>query len=484
MRRRLQLRAEGAITMLNTMAVPNTAPDMTAAALFDRAAAYQESGDHDSALSLLEQLIDRYPCLATLHLKQGSVFWAARKYHHALHSFDRAIALDDENAEAHFCKATALQALGQAESALKCYDTALAIRPDYVEALNNKAVLLKETGRVEDALRTYGLATNARPDCTQAWVGKSLCELLLGNFNAGWQAYEWRRKVFGPLAKPSPAPYWRGEPLAGKTLLIQAEQGLGDTIQFCRYATIASRAGADVILQAPDRLLKLLSTLGSSLKLIGTSEPTPITDYHVMLLSMPGLYWSTHRPCSNDAAYLAPDPALTALWRNRIGDRGFRIGIHWQGEKKWEGIDKASDRERSFSVLQFRPIAELPGIRLISLQKNDGLEQLKELPRGLHIEEPGHGFDDGPDAFADSAAIIANLDLVITSDTALAHLAGALGCRTWLALQHVPDWRWQLGSPDTFWYPNTKLFRQPDRGNWPAVFREMRGALTQISSMR
>jgi len=460
----------------NAMNSPRVS-DATAARLFDQASSLERAGDFPAALKLMARLVDAHPAMATLHMKHGAIFWSNGEFERAIASFDQAIRLEPGNAEAFFCKASAQQSLGEDQDALANYDRALTVRPTYVEALNNKAVLLREAGDVEGAIMTYSAAIQADPDCVQAWVGKALCELLMGDLESGWRSYEWRKKRFGPIGAPSQSPAWQSEDLAGQTLLIQAEQGLGDTIQFCRFAKHAKVLGAKVILQVQDRLTKLISTLDPKIAVIKASDPAPACSYHIMLLSMPGIFRTRAKNVPSQDVYLRADDRLIPQWKSRIGTEGFKVGIHWQGEKAWEGIDKRSDKERSFPLDLFHGISQIPGIRLISLQKNEGLEQLGTLPPDMAVEVPGRDFDDGPDAFADSAAILANLDLVITSDTALAHLAGALGRPVWLALQYVPDWRWQLLRSDSPWYPHMRLFRQPSRGNWPAVFRAIENEL-------
>ena len=440
---------------------------------------HQQSGDFPAALQLIDRLVDTYPAMAALHLKRGAIRWSNKQFHQAIESFDQASRLEPGNADAFFCKATAHQSLGQDAQALADYERTLAIHPRHVQALNNKAVLLREAGRVREAITAYEKAIGADPNCSQAWVGKALCELLLGDWEKGWRSYEWRKMQFGPWGSRSRSPEWRGETLAGKTLLIQAEQGLGDTVQFCRYAKLAKKAGAKVILQAQDRLTRFLSTLDPNISVVPGSDPAPECDYHVMLLSMPAICGTEENMIPGKDAYLAAAPDRVARWKGRIGTDGFKIGIHWQGERKWEGVEKSGDKERSFPLHAFRGIAQIADVRLINLQKNDGVEQLAGLPDGMHVELADQEFDTGSDSFLDTAAIIANLDLVITSDTAIAHVAGALGSPTWLALQHVPDWRWQLDRPDSPWYPRMRLFRQSERGDWSSVFKAMECALAR-----
>jgi len=287
--------------------------------------------------------------------------------------------------------------------------------------------------------------------------------LLRGAFAAGWEENEWRFKAGATYVPQSDKPRWAGEALAGRTLLIRAEQGLGDTIQFCRYLSPLSARG-QVLFEAQPGLRHLLGGLLDPSRIVEVGAALPAFDIWCPLLSLPRLLAIEPPP----PPYLAADAGRVAAWRQRIGMRGRRIGIAWQGNP-----NAAAERGRSIPLHEFLPLAQVPGVRLISLQKHHGLEQLASVPPGLTVETLGEGFDAGPDAFIDTAAVMQCLDMVITSDTSVAHLAGALGRPVWLALQRVPDWRWLLEGEDCAWYPTMRVFRQTRRGDWGGVFARM-----------
>jgi hypothetical protein len=270
-----------------------------------------------------------------------------------------------------------------------------------------------------------------------------------------------------------PAPEWRGEALAGRSIVIYSEQGLGDTIQFARFLPVIAAAGARVIFLCHPNLLRLFRGLSEEIERIASCDPARPFDYQCALMSLPLHLGVELRNLPAKTPYLAAEPDRVAAWRSRIGAHGFKIGIAWQGNPKGK-----IDRGRSVPLAQFAPLASVPGMRLISLQKRHGLDQLTRLPDTMRVEDLG-AFDDGEDAFIDTAAIMENLDLIVTSDTATAHLAGALGRPVWVVLQYVPDWRWMLDRPDSPWYPAMRLYRQRIRGRWEEPFGEMAEALRE-----
>jgi hypothetical protein len=323
--------------------------------------------------------------------------------------------------------------------------------------------------RIDEALNSHDRAIELNPDFVQAHWNKAICALLAGDFETGWPLYEWRKKKVEPQGVTAlPQPVWSGsEPLGGKTLLLHGEQGLGDTIQFCRFALLAQERGARVILAVQDPLTRLLQNLAPDIATIPLSSAPPDFDYQAALLSLP-LAFGTGGISPVQPPYLRAENEKVGKWRERTGDHGFRIGICWQGNRQTK-----IDAGRSFPLRHFEALAAIPDLRLISLQKNDGVEQLSDQPHGMTVEALGDDFDAGPDAFVDTAAMMMSLDLIITSDTAIAHLAGALGRPIWLVLQHVPDWRWLLDRSDSPWYPTMRLFRQPRPGAWPSVFADL-----------
>jgi hypothetical protein len=290
----------------------------------------------------------------------------------------------------------------------------------------------------------------------------------------GWTDYEWRFKCkrFGSLP-PFHAPLWDGSPLEGRTILIHAEGGLGDTLQFIRYAPLVHRRGGRVILVCQPPLVRLLSLsrgLGVE-RLLAQGDPLPEYDVHASLLSLPGLLGTTLESVPTDVPYLDAEPQLVESWRRRLGSYpGFKVGIAWQGNPKHCG-----DRFRSSPLVQFAPVARVPGVHLLSLQKGAGREQLPALQGRFPVTDLGSHLGD----FLDTAAVMKSLDLVISVDTAIAHMAGALGIPVWVALPFAPDWRWLLDREDSPWYPTMRLLRQTRPSWWEDVFHRIAEALQQ-----
>jgi hypothetical protein len=335
-------------------------------------------------------------------------------------------------------------------------------------------VALQNLGRLGKARESFTRAEQLAPGMPEARLNQGLLYLLQQDFAKGWPLFEARKEMpdLGE-ARSFAQPLWTGaEDINGKTLFVYIRRGLGDAIQFYRYAALAQARGARVILSVNDPLLPLLQSAVPAVEMIGLQQVPESFDYHISLMSMP-LALGVDIP--ETGRYLAAEPARVAQWRERIGGEGYRIAITWQGDAVTMGAEG-----KTFLVSALEGIAAIPGIRLISLQKNAGAEQLDRLPPGMVVENFA-GFDDGHGAFLDSAAIMENCDLVISCDTALAHLAGALGIPNWIALKHVPEWRWFLGRSDTPWYPNTRLFRQPAVGDWASVFRAMQ---TELASRK
>lgn len=357
----------------------------------------------------------------------------------------------------------ALRRAGRAEDAAAALRQAVARAPQDELAHSNLAGVLKELGELDAAEQHYRTALARRPDDAMLRFNLAVVLLLAGRWDAGWDAYEARFGAGVSRLPALPQPRWTGEKLAGRTLLVRAEQGFGDMFQFCRY--LPAITGGRVVLEVHQPLRRLMASLHGPDAVIGVDDARPAFDLQIPLLSLPRLF-----PPPDPTPYLQAEPALVADWRERIGAEGFRIGIAWQGNPSSE-----AEFGRSVPLRHFAPLAALPGVRLISLQQRHGTEQLAEVPFADRIETPA--LDAGGDAFVDTAAVMQSLDLIVTSDTAIPHLAGALGRPTWVALKHVPDWRWMLGRPDSPWYPTMRLFRQPSRGNWDAVFADIAQAV-------
>jgi hypothetical protein len=346
------------------------------------------------------------------------------------------------------------------------------LKPDYAVAYNNLGLTQVEYGDREAAARSYEEALRLKPDYADAHLNRALLWLLLGDFERGWPEYEWRWRCRG---FPKPAfrqPAWDGSPLQGRTILLHAEQTLGDTLQFIRYAPLVRQRGGKGLLVVPPPLLSLLARCPGVDGLAAQGSPLPDFDIHAPLLSLPGLFRTTLATIPAEVPYLAADPQLVERWR-REEDRltgAFRVGLVWQGPSKHQW-----DRQRSLPLERFEPLARLPGVRLFRLQPGPGAEQLRSIGERFPVIDLGSRLD--PASFEDMAAVMASLDLIISVDSDLAHLAGALGRPVWLLLPFAPDWRWLLGREDSPWYPTMRLFRQKEPGNWDGVVDAVVGDL-------
>jgi len=430
----------------------------------------------DEARECFDRLIVLKPDMAEAHNNRGTVLRDLERFVEALKSYDRAIELRSDYAEAYSNKGNVLSILGQPQSALRCYDRAIELNPEHEEAYCSKGNVLCSLRRMEEACSCYDIAIALNPDFGDAYWNKGLCRLLTGAFEEGWPLYEWRKKKLARVGVSNYSqPCWSGrESLENKTLLIYGEQGLGDTIQFCRYALLARQKGAHVVLAVQDVLVRLLNSLSPDITIERMTSKRAAFDYQVALMSLPLTFGTTLSTCPAKVPYLRAEPEKVEAWKARLGNDGFKVGICWQGNKK-------GDVGRAFPLRHFEEIAKLHNVRLISLQKYEGTEQLCDLPSGMKVETLGEEFDDGPDAFVDTAAVIECLDLVITLDTATAHLAGALGRPAWVALKYTPEWRWLLDRSDSPWYPTLKLFRQREPGEWRSVFAAIGAQLARES---
>jgi hypothetical protein len=353
----------------------------------------------------------------------------------------------------------------------------VAIKPDYAEAFINRGNALNALMRFEEALASYDRALAIKPDYADALFNRGVISLLLGEFPTGWVSYEGRWDHIGAANRKLKAPYpvWKGENIAGKRFIVYDEQGLGDIIQFSRYLKQLSALGAQVTFLLRANMHGLLRSLDEKIRLTDNHPIRETFDYQCALLSLPLAFGTTVNNIPAETRYLRAESDRIEKWKERLGDAGFKIGVAWQGNKAG-GIDIG----RSFPLVEFLGISHLPSVRLISLQKHEGVEQLRDMPEGMAVETLGDDFDLGDEAFLDTAAVIENLDLVISSDTSVAHLAGALGRPVWVALKYVPDWRWMLNRTDSQWYPTMRLFRQGTIDDWRAVFADIENALREL----
>ena len=433
-------------------------------------AALKALGRPDEAASAFMEAVRLRPDFAEAHCNLGVALDQLGRTESAIGAYEAAILLNPDLRQAHFNLAVARAGLGRLEDAVAAYEAAIRLDPDDPQAHLHLAATLTVLGRLQEAVAACDAALRLKPDSAQAHYNQSHAYLLLGDLASGWPKYEWRWRRGGEHFKPRgfTQPQWRGEDLVGKTILLHTEQGVGDVILFCRYIALVAERGGRVVLQAPRRLLRLLAGLAGVDRFVAVGDPLPDFDCYCPLMSLPGVFGTTTQTIPAGIPYLAAEPDAVDRWRARIGSSGFRIGITWQGNPT-----APAEQGRSAPLAAFAPLAKIAGVRLISLQKVHGLDQLDDLPAGLQVETLGADFDVGSDAFMDTAAAMMSLDLIVTVDTAAGHLAGALGRPVWLALQKVPHWVWTMEGERTPWYLHHRLFRQAERGDWDGVFERM-----------
>jgi hypothetical protein len=399
------------------------------------------------------------------------------RYEQALQDYRQAIALDPGFANAHNNLGNVLYDLGRMDEALLQLQRAIELQPGFPEAYGNRGLVLQDTRRFDAALEAYDTAIAHRQTYAEAYKRRATLRLLQGDYRRGWEDYETsllhaRRHADGPLQDIA---YWAGQPLRGKSILLSEPSGLGDTIQFWRFLPQIAAMGARISFLGLERMFRLLRSSPWAVRMLSERPAGEAFDYRCELWSLPRLLRTGLDDIPDAVPYLAADPDATARWSQWLGAGHFNIGVCWQGNP-----DRKIDAGRSIPLAAFAPLARVPGVRLVSLQKNFGLEQLDRLPAGMTVLDPGPEFDAGSDAFIDSAGLMQALDLVVTSDTSLAHLAGALGRPTWVGIKYAPEWRWLLDRPDSPWYPTLRLFRQPRQGDWAGVFDAMADALEKL----
>jgi tetratricopeptide (TPR) repeat protein len=436
-----------------------------AEASYNRANVLKDLGRLDDALVSYDAALRIKPDYAEAHSNRGNALKDLGRLDDALAAHDAALRIRPGDAEAHYNRGNTLTDLGRADEALIAYDAALRIKPDYVETHVNRGNALKDLGRLGDAMVAYDSALQIKPDLADAHYNRGMVHLLLGHFEDGWPGYEYRwhsAGIQGGKQRHEDSPRWQGEPANGRTILLWAEQGLGDAIQFARYVPLLVQRGWRVVLEVPSPLVRLLAgTAGATVIPIG--EPLPYFEVQCPLLSLPLGFATTVTTIPTPGPYLAVRQDAVASWSDRLPRDGLRVGIAWQGSP-----DHKNDRNRSFRLEQFSRIAGLSGVHLISLQKGAGADQLASLAPGVAIHALGPDYDGGD--FLDTAAVVLGLDLVISADTSVAHLAGTLGRPVWVALPAAPDWRWLIERDDSPWYPTMRLFRQAKPRDWNGVF--------------
>jgi len=427
----------------------------------------------EEALASYDRAIALKPDYAEAHYNRGVILQDLKRHEEALATYDKAIALKRDCAEAHNNRGNVLRNLKRPEEAMVSYNKAIAVKPDYAEAHYNRGVILQDLRRPEEALASYHKAIALKPDYAEAYWNQSLCLLLMGQFEQGFRQYEWRKKVKERLGLRSyPQPLWLGEEdIAGKTLFIYWEQGLGDTIQFCRYAELVEARGAKVILSVQKPLRWLLKQISPTIQVIGPNEAPANFDYHCPLLSLPLALGTTVETIPAEHHYIKAENELRLAWSARLPPKTKpRIGVVWSGAAAYKG-----DQNRSMELETFLPILSADA-DWICLQKEVREKDFTVLRQVRRIAYFGDDLGD----FSNTAALLDLMDLVITVDTNIAHLAGAMGKPVWILLSYRHHWVWLLDRDDSPWYPSARLFRQQEIGNWASVIDQVKSELRSV----
>jgi tetratricopeptide (TPR) repeat protein len=475
------------------------------------ASALKAQGELDEAIGCYRRAIELQPDYVPAHYNLATALLDQRKRHEAIEVFRRVLQLNPNHAEALNNLGICFNELGNVEEAVACYhrvlelqptharawcnlgsvyndqgkldeaigcfQRAIAIEPEVAAAHCNLANVFQQLGRFDDALASYDAAVRHDPHCADAYFGRGTVRLLLGHFELGWADYESRWQTRHLTELKLEQPFWDGSPLGNKTILLHVEQGFGDILQFIRYAELVKRRNSEatIIVKCQPSLANLFARCQGIDRILSDQENWPPFDVYSPLASLPRLLRTTLDTIPNNVPYIFADPALVAHWRGRLRNvNGLRIGTNWHG-----GAGETEFRKRNIPLQFFAELSQIPGTTLISLQKGPGSEQLAEVLNKDSIRDLGPDFDTSHGRFMDTAAVMMNLDLVITSDTSIGHLAGAMGVPVWVALPMIPDWRWLLDRSDSPWYPTMRLFRQESHRDWTSVFHEIAIALRQ-----
>jgi tetratricopeptide (TPR) repeat protein len=437
---------------------------------------FGQTKEFTKALDLLTKALQINPNHAPCYSNLGIILQEFNRLDEALASYDKAIAIKPDYAEAHYNRANALKELNRLDEALASYDKPIALKPDYAEAHFNRGTVLQQLKRLDEALASYGKAISIKSDYASAHWNLSLCHLLSGNFKNGWEGYEWRWKAEDISntagVRNFSEPLWLGkESLKDKTILLYAEQGLGDAIQFCRYAQLVAELGAKVILEVQRPLLNLLKNLKGPSQIIANGDP--LTDFHYQcpLLSLPLAFKTELQTIPAVPRSIWTNKEKVAEWQAKLGEKAKpRVGIVWSGS-----IKHKNDHNRSLTLSKLLPHLS-PNVEYICLQK-----ELRNIDKELLAEQCQiKYFGDALEDFTETSALCELMDLVISVDTSVVHLAGTLGKPIWVLLPYSPDWRWLLDRNDSPWYPSAKLYRQEKIYDWDGVLEKVRSDLEKL----
>ena len=428
---------------------------------------------YDDALASFDRALALRPDLVEALTNRGNALNGLKRYADALASYDRAIACQPTHAGAHYNRGTTLHEMKRYDEALASYDRAIALQPDYPEAFSNRGATLWELKRHDEALASYDHAIALQPEFPEAHWNAASLRLLTGDFERGWAEYEWRwkYKTMALARRNFTQPLWGGEPIEGKAILLHSEQGLGDAIQFCRYVPLVAERGARIVLEVDKRLRELVSSLNGAAQVLSAGGVLPEFDLHCPLLSLPRAFHTLLETIPSQTPYLRAPPERLTKWSARLGPkRGLRVGLIWSGNPAHH-----RDQARSIEFRALTPLLDM-GATFFSLQKEIRPGDAAVLAGRQDVIQIADELAD----FSDTAAVMTQLDLIISVDTSTVHLAGALGRPVWILLPYLPDWRWLLDRDNSPWYPTARLFRQNETRRWDSVIPRVQAALSEM----
>jgi len=428
------------------------------------------------ALDYFQKVIEIDPNYAYAYNGQGNVLMELKKFDEALLSYEKAIALNSQSPDPHNGKSNALQELKRFDDAVTGYEKAISLNPDSADTYANRGLAMQGMKKFEEALLSYDRAIELNPEMADPYWNKALLKILMGEYEEGWQLYEYRRHRSGTQESyPTYVqPLWLGqESVTNKTLYIYPEQGLGDFIQFCRYIPLVEKLGAKVVLKAPDALYAtMMKTMGLNIRVIRNDEIVEEFDLHCPIMSLPLAFKTMVETIPNKTPYIFSDQFKKSYWKRifAYATNSLKVGVVWSGSK-----DHKKDHDRSLRLEQLEPILNLP-VTFYSLQKEVREKDKITLSKFNQIQQ----FHEELNDFSDTAAMVACLDLIISVDTSVAHLAGAMGKNVWILISYLPDYRWMLDREDTPWYPTARLFRQTHAGDWDSTILKVKKALDTL----
>jgi len=417
--------------------------------------------NYDLAIECFKKTVQLNPNFTEAYNNLGTSLQEKGQFDEAISFHQKAIQLNPNFTEAYNNLGTSLQEKGQFDEAISFYQKATQLDPNFSDAYTNMGKAFQEQGQIDKALLCYQKAVQLSPSNADAHWNMAYASLLLGNFKQGWKEYEWRFRTTKKisLCRNFQQPLWDGANIRGLTILLYNEQGFGDNIQFIRYAPLVAQRGAKVIVESQKELMSLIINVEGIQQVVVQGGELPEFDIHCPLLSLPLVFDTTLENIPSKVPYIRVDSVLVKKWQDKIANNipKFKIGLVWAGNPKF--------RFKSCSLGFFSPLAKLDNVVFYSLQKGEAAEQARNPPQGFKLVDYTEEIND----FSDTAAFIEELDLIISVDTAVAHLAGALGKPVWTLIPFAPDWRWLLNREDSPWYPTMRLFRQTCQGDWESV---------------